>query len=210
MSESNGAKPYQQPAPKFEPLEFSADHVRKDVPSWDWMEKDRETLVGLMLEASIICRPLSIIEIGTWAGATAIKFSDAGLTVYCVDHWRGGHDKTGMISEALGQRTLFRTFCANMGDRLFRSIIPCVGSSLTWAEVWPFQVSGVFIDADHEYEAVKADMQAWWPHVASGGVMAGHDVNLFSGVRTAFDEWKESHPDLKHGESGELWWTWKK
>jgi len=204
---------------KFEPLEFTVDHVRQDVPSWDWMEKDRDTLLRLMRDADRLSRRkgqivpfdrLPIIEIGTWAGAMAIEFSSIGFRVYCVDHWHGGHDQAGMISEALGQRTLFRTFCANVGDRLFHSIIPCVGSSLTWAEVWPFKLSGVFIDADHDYEAVKADMEAWWPHVASGGVMAGHDVNLFSGVRRAFDEWKESHPDLKHGESGELWWTWKK
>jgi predicted O-methyltransferase YrrM len=35
----------------------------------------------------------------------------------------------------------------------------------------------VFVDADHEYEAVKADIAAWWPKVKHGGVLAGHDYD---------------------------------
>ncbi len=33
----------------------------------------------------------------------------------------------------------------------------------------------VFIDADHTYEAVAADIAAWWPKVRVGGTLAGHD-----------------------------------
>lgn len=33
----------------------------------------------------------------------------------------------------------------------------------------------VYIDADHRYEAVKADIDAWWPKIKAGGVLAGHD-----------------------------------
>lgn len=33
----------------------------------------------------------------------------------------------------------------------------------------------VFIDADHTYEAVAADLAAWWPKVRIGGTLAGHD-----------------------------------
>lgn len=32
-----------------------------------------------------------------------------------------------------------------------------------------------FIDADHTYEAVLRDINAWWPKVMPGGFMAGHD-----------------------------------
>lgn len=33
----------------------------------------------------------------------------------------------------------------------------------------------VYIDADHSYEAAKADIAAWLPHVRPGGIIAGHD-----------------------------------
>ena len=33
----------------------------------------------------------------------------------------------------------------------------------------------VYIDANHAYEAVKADLEAWWPKIKKGGFIAGHD-----------------------------------
>src|SRR6185503_15716318 len=33
----------------------------------------------------------------------------------------------------------------------------------------------VFIDGDHEYTAVVADILAWWPKLKVGGFMAGDD-----------------------------------
>lgn len=36
----------------------------------------------------------------------------------------------------------------------------------------------VYIDGDHLYEAVLADMCMWWPKVKVGGIMGGHDVGM--------------------------------
>jgi predicted O-methyltransferase YrrM len=53
----------------------------------------------------------------------------------------------------------------------------------------------VFIDADHSYAGVKADLAAWVPKVRPGGWICGHDYGNampeydFSGVDRAVDEW---------------------
>lgn len=53
----------------------------------------------------------------------------------------------------------------------------------------------VFLDGDHSYEGVKADLAAWVPKVKVGGWICGHDyANAlpqfdFSGVDKAVNEW---------------------
>jgi hypothetical protein len=36
----------------------------------------------------------------------------------------------------------------------------------------------VYIDADHRYAAVSADIKAWLPKIKAGGWLAGHDYRL--------------------------------
>ena len=45
----------------------------------------------------------------------------------------------------------------------------------------------IFVDADHSYESVKADLLAWMPKVKEGGWIIGHDINWTS-VKQAADE----------------------
>lgn len=62
----------------------------------------------------------------------------------------------------------------------------------------------VFIDADHSYEGVKADIHAWAPKVRQGGILAGHDYDQpdFPGVKKAVDEF--CNPNI---EAEWVWWT---
>jgi predicted O-methyltransferase YrrM len=48
----------------------------------------------------------------------------------------------------------------------------------------------VFVDADHTYEGVRADIDAWLPKVRPGGWLMGHDFNPrdFPGVVQAVNE----------------------
>ncbi len=35
----------------------------------------------------------------------------------------------------------------------------------------------VYIDADHHYEAIKNDLNLWYPKVKKGGILSGHDYH---------------------------------
>ena len=52
------------------------------------------------------------------------------------------------------------------------------------------QLDSVYIDADHCYPAVRADIAAWLPKVRPGGIIAGHDFwpEKFPGVCRAVHE----------------------
>jgi hypothetical protein len=46
-----------------------------------------------------------------------------------------------------------------------------------------------FIDADHRYRAVKADILAYIPKIKNGGILSGHDLD--QGVEAYFNTWNE-------------------
>ena len=54
----------------------------------------------------------------------------------------------------------------------------------------------VFIDGDHSYEATLKDIQTYWSKVKTGGVFAGHDINLTS-VTNAIGEFFKDKPETK-------------
>lgn len=49
------------------------------------------------------------------------------------------------------------------------------GDSQEVAKTWTDEIALLFIDGDHSYEGVKKDLDSWYPHVKSGGVIMVHD-----------------------------------
>lgn len=50
-----------------------------------------------------------------------------------------------------------------------------------------------FIDAGHSYNAVKLDLEAWYPKMRDDGIFCGHDWYSGPGVRKAVIEFAEKH-----------------
>lgn len=68
----------------------------------------------------------------------------------------------------------------------------------------------IYIDGDHTYEKIFADIKNWWPKVKVGGIMSGDDycnppetvVRWPWGVVKAVDEWC-----ARYGQTLQLWET---
>jgi predicted O-methyltransferase YrrM len=63
-----------------------------------------------------------------------------------------------------------------------------VGASAKIGSDWQGPIRLLFIDGDHSYEATRADVEIWSKHVAPGGLMALHDVDVWPGVTQAYGE----------------------
>ena len=124
------------------------------------------------------------VEIGCWKGkssaymAEKIYNSGKNITFYCVDTWEGTvtedhHQKDAAVIEG----KLFDVFRKNMSvfDDMY---IPLRMTSLKAADMFMDQwFDFVYIDASHEYQDVKDDINAWLPKVKKGGIIAGDDYN---------------------------------
>jgi predicted O-methyltransferase YrrM len=70
-----------------------------------------------------------------------------------------------------------------------------------------------FIDADHTYDAVVADIASWWPKIRNGGILAGHDYGGRKnrcglwGVSKAVDEFVAHHRLTLHTGAKSIWWV---
>lgn len=123
-----------------------------------------------------------IVEVGTWIGNTAILMAeiltemDVPFRIDCVDTFAGTPtDHTRQMAQAGGGSTLQR-FLENT-KRFFPKIRAVQKDSLTAAADFEGKADLIFLDADHAYAGVKADIEAWLPHLRHDGVICGHDYN---------------------------------
>lgn len=170
----------------------SFDDMGLDTP-----QRDLDALRRLAAKACLHWREESgsfsdveCVEVGSWAGRTALVLAEDFTRVYCVDHWEGSpNDCLAKLAKLSTPPRLFQRFAQNVGDKLYRSVIPCFGSSQMYAAAWPRPVAMVYLDADHSFFSLLNNIREWTRHVAPGGILCGHDFSVhFPGVRQAVDE----------------------
>ncbi len=162
--------------------------VQVDPLGFQTLEADLQALADLVRFAAEGAQPgamLHIVEIGSWVGETALAMAEAcgarPARITCIDTWEGSPGNiTGHITAEVGAQQIYNRFLQNTlayrtaGNPV--SIAPLRGRSPFVSGEFPNQsLDLVFIDGDHRWKAVEADVRAWLPKVRLGGIIAGHD-----------------------------------
>ena len=140
----------------------------------------------------------AIVEIGSWLGkSTRALAENTHGVVYAVDTWIGSHDDGNTLHRDIladkPEGWLFDEFKRNMED--LDNILIMKMTSLKAAEKLKGQrFDMIFIDASHNYEAVKSDILAWRPLLTDGGLFCGHDYFGDCGVTRAVNELLKVRP----------------
>lgn len=144
------------------------------------------------------------VEIGSWMGKSAcylaelIRKSGKKISFTCVDIWDDNWTDAAFWAQICKAREAGKTLMQMFRDNLDRYGVGEYVKSIKSdsSEGAKFFEDGtvdmVFIDASHEYEYVKRDLEAWWPKVKPGGIFAGHDFFYAPGVRQAVEEFFRS------------------
>jgi SAM-dependent methyltransferase len=157
--------------------------------------------------------PKLIADVGVWKGqstitmAKAAKENNNNALVFAIDTWIGSpqhwYEHEGFqFLESLklvhGFPSLYYTFLANVFDNNVEDIIipmPSTSESayhLLMLEEIKFDM--IHIDAAHEYEPVKRDIENYWELLNDNGVMVCDDYSLgWPGVYAAVNEFIEKY-----------------
>lgn len=147
----------------------------------------------LLKRAIDVKRPRLIAEVGVWKGGSVITFAERlraynlDSVVIAVDTWLGSSEHwlvpgwTDSLRIVSGYPRLYDTFAANIAAKGLRDyVVPLPLDSLNAAKVFEhhrLRPEIMHIDGGHDYESVMADLRAWWPLLAEGGVLIGDDYH---------------------------------
>ena len=117
----------------------------------------------------------TIVEIGVDCGWSMFHFARdfPEAAVFGIDSYIAGPDPKSFVLSHI---------------KKFPNADLIVKSSAEAAAEFDKSIDLLHIDADHSYEAVKADFEMWSPKVRNGGCVLFHDVESFDGVRRFFQE----------------------
>ena len=159
------------------------------------------------------------VEVGAWFGrstaylAVEIKNRRKRIRFDVVDTWKGSSNSPRLrrIVRKHGG-SILPHFLTNMKTGHVLDVIhPIPMDSVSASKRYKDKsLHFVFIDANHDYEYVMADLQAWYTKVKVGGLLAGDDFGTKPGVRKAVNEFFDGRKVKITGRKPYLHWRYTK
>jgi predicted O-methyltransferase YrrM len=144
-----------------------------------WLAREEAALLMDLAAAVPACE--AVVELGNYRGRSTVALalaarSGGGAQVYSVDPHL---DFTGPRGGRFGRHDQEHLY-ANLARCGVGAAVSVVGlDSRRVAAAWGDVAVGLlFIDGDHRYEAVRADLDAWRPHLAPGARVAFDDCDF--------------------------------
>lgn len=141
-------------------------------------------------------------EIGVHTGTTAVSLLQnlPDIKQYnAIDPWESYIKYDGTIYKKPGHKKL-----KNWSDAMkhfFKITEPFKDKVITYRlqsieaveNFFDETLDWIFIDANHEYEYIRENLEIWTPKVRKGGIVSGHDYGnkKFPGIKKAVDEFVE-------------------
>lgn len=150
-------------------------------------------------------KPTTILEVGTWLGASAINMAkltqelNLKTKIYCIDTWLGAEEFWTWLKDTPernlklknGYPQVYFDFLSNVVKHNVENIIiPVPNTSYIGSLIlkhYKVQAELIYIDGSHEYIDVKNDIISYTDLLQSGGIMFGDDYT-FPGVSKAVEE----------------------
>jgi hypothetical protein len=139
------------------------------------------------------------VEVGTHQGVFASEFMRRFRgTISLVDPWEGFTEGFDTYYPASDESSRSRDYDMHLAmvamDQFYgRYSVFRMTSEEAVTNFADESVGIVYIDALHEYEDVKKDIELWYPKVQRGGIISGHDFDAeLPGVVRAVEEFRKS------------------
>lgn len=155
-----------------------------EIPGW----VTEPELQWLAEQASNLRPDSRVVEIGTFLGRSALAIAynlePEESRLICIDPYTEYGDP--LIGPQLWEDiygTAKDTLAGCVTATLLRE--PSLRAALHFHDR---TIEMIFIDGDHSYSAVMADITAWERTIKPGGLICGHDYGVHPGVKQAVDE----------------------
>lgn len=149
----------------------------------------------------------TILELGTEVGQCAYVMATVGSSVTCVDAWDDTYehlnndelqkrvyldDQKSYQDKEVNKNNIFDQFKKNCQDFISSGTVKFIkGKTLDVVDQFENESFDlILIDADHSYEGVYNDINAYLPKLKPGGELLFHDYGcgMWTGVKEACDQ----------------------
>jgi len=159
---------------------------------------------------------IKVVEIGVWTGKISLLLGKMvkpyNGKVFSVDHFKGqaevfigDHPRStnpqfyqekiepSNIMFWKAEESIKTIFLENMREHQLEDTVTLINkpSREAYLEFEDNFFDFIFIDASHDYESVKKDLNYWYPKLKIGGIIAGHDFEEKMSIDGAKALWEK-------------------